>query len=377
MTNPKKKPNTKETQQSNQKVTNKCAVCALVLLPTTIHVQCDSCKKWSHPNCVGLSARDVKANAKDGRYEWFCRACSIEMNGDDASDAAYLRNAIKTILKRLDAIERKQSELERSQEFLGSQHDAFGAAMRKCNESTSQLRSDLVAVTKNCSVMQEEVDCVKSQQNTEIQKKVANTVLIRGAKMDDDPSSVVQKIATLLNKGTVIDKVESAKRIAHDNKEPVIVVKFTDGDSTREFVRDSKRKRISTHCIGYTGERKPIYVDEQLTRDTFLLFKYAKKLKKIGFLYVWISSGDIMARKNSTSPFIRIKNRAHVDSIERDLLLSKQSNASVPIRSKSTRSGATRTNGEMNAAATVSTKAPSNADSDDSCVYEDGLDTSR
>lgn len=38
---------------------------------------------------------------------------------------------------------------------------------------------------------------------------------------------------------------------------------------------------------GYAGEARPIYVDEQLTKDTFLLLKYTKRLKKVGVNYVW------------------------------------------------------------------------------------------
>lgn len=265
----------------------------------------------------------MKTNKKDVNYQWVCADCTVDSDtDDDTGNTADIRNAI---MKRLDAIEAKQAELERSQEFLSSQHDSFGVAMLKCNDFTKQLRTDLVSVSKNCSVMKDEVDDVKSRQITEIQKKVVNTALIRGAKEEDDPSSVVQKIANVIQMDNITEKVESATIRKNVNKESVIFVKFSDSEAARDFVRESKRRKISTHCIGYTDDRKPIYVDEQLTRDTFLLFKYAKKLKKIGCMFVWISGGDIMARKNSKSPFIRIKSKSHVDSIEKDLLLNARS----------------------------------------------------
>lgn len=84
---------------------------------------------------------------------------------------------------------------------------------------------------------------------------------------------------------------------------------------------------------GYAGESKPIYVDEQLTRQTFLLFKQAKNLKKVGCTYVWISNGDIMARVNSTSPFIKITQNHQVDELEKALILKKSSDNKTTVNS--------------------------------------------
>lgn len=49
---------------------------------------------------------------------------------------------------------------------------------------------------------------------------------------------------------------------------------------------------------------------------------FTKRLTHENKEYVWISSGDIMARKIAAYPFIRIKNKAQVDSIERDKRLT-------------------------------------------------------
>lgn len=128
--------------------------------------------------------------------------------------------------------------------------------------------------------------------------------------------------------GTVV-----AKRIEYENREPVIVASFTDEKLKRQFVKQAKKKRISTEMYGYVGESKPIYVDEQLTRQTFMLFKHAKSLKKLGCTYVWISNGDIMARINSTSPFIKITQKHQVDELEKVLILKKSSDNKSTVNS--------------------------------------------
>lgn len=219
---PAKMGKTTTTKQSTQQKTsvNKCNVCDTLMPTTTVQIQCEWCKNWYHPNCVGLLAKDVKSNKKYPNYQWVCADCTGGSDtDDDTGNTADIRNAILIIMKRLDAIEAKHAELERSQEFLSSQHDSFGLAMLKCNEFTKQLRSDLTSVSQNCSVMKVEVDDVKSRQIVENQKRVVNTALIRGAKKEDDPSSVVQKIANVIQMDKITEKVESAKVRKSVNKE--------------------------------------------------------------------------------------------------------------------------------------------------------------
>lgn len=76
--------------------------------------------------------------------------------------------------------------------------------------------------------------------------------------------------------------------------------------------------------LGYDGDEMPVYVDEQITKESFMLFKNAKKLKKVGYAYVWISNGDIMVRRNPKSPFIKITSQEQIDSLETAELLRKK-----------------------------------------------------
>lgn len=100
------------------------------------------------------------------------------------------------------------------------------------------------------------------------------------------------------------------------------MVKFNNVEKKNEFVRAAKSKKISTVMYGYGGEPLPIYVDPQLTRDSFTLFKYAKKLKKVGIAFVWISAnGEILVREKPTSNIINIKTTAQIDAIERECIL--------------------------------------------------------
>lgn len=75
---------------------------------------------------------------------------------------------------------------------------------------------------------------------------------------------------------------------------------------------------------GYGGESLPIYVDDQLTKETFLLFKETKQLKKIGIAFVWLSNGNILVRETSDSQITRIESFTQLKEFEQSLLLKKQ-----------------------------------------------------
>nr|CAH7723888.1 unnamed protein product [Callosobruchus chinensis]CAH7724521.1 unnamed protein product [Callosobruchus chinensis]CAH7737092.1 unnamed protein product [Callosobruchus chinensis]CAH7742699.1 unnamed protein product [Callosobruchus chinensis] len=60
----------------------------------------------------------------------------------------------------------------------------------------------------------------------------------------------------------------------------------------------------------------PIYVDEELTKETYALFKKAKQLlREKGYKYVWHREGRILARIADGNNVIWVKNQTVLDSL--------------------------------------------------------------
>lgn len=89
-------------------------------------------------------------------------------------------------------------------------------------------------------------------------------------------------------------------------------------------MKAAKQKRLSTQMYGYSGDSKPIFVDEQLTKYTYSLFVQAKQLKKHGIKHVWVSNGDVLSIEADDSQTKRIHSSTHVKEIEKALSLSKK-----------------------------------------------------
>lgn len=343
---------TKNKQSNKRKSTGAvktCGDCGTVIEPTVSQIRCDQCKKSFHAECKNIAERVCRKLNRD-KTPWLCdtyddSAIDDPHDGENDESEDFDNESFKGILtdinKKLSGLTKKCndlpslkkkcsdianecSEIAKSQQYLSDAHDNLIAQIKRCTDENKQLRSEVTALTNKCSFLAKELDQIKSQVNTHEQAKLSYNVLVRGINIDDDPMQAVLKIATLIEMHEKIENSITVKRLSYQNREPVIVITFTDEQLKQQFVKEAKKKRISTLMFSYEGESKPIYVDEQLTRDTFLLFKYAKKLKKVGCTYIWIANGDIMSRVNSTAPFVKIKRKQQVDKIERELIMKKQ-----------------------------------------------------
>nr|CAH7720365.1 unnamed protein product [Callosobruchus chinensis]CAH7731123.1 unnamed protein product [Callosobruchus chinensis] len=77
--------------------------------------------------------------------------------------------------------------------------------------------------------------------------------------------------------------------------------------------RSAKGKITSRNC-GLGDSTTPIYVDEELTKETYALFKKAKQLlREKGYKYVWHREGRILARIADGNNVIWVKNQTVLD----------------------------------------------------------------
>lgn len=308
----------------------KCADCTNVITSTEHQVKCSTCNAVYHAECENVSNREW-SKINSGR-QWICSECNTESDDDDEGldndENEDIRKMLAGISKKMDTLTKQQQEqtkqtreVIKSQQFMSTKHDEIFAELKKYKEENKSLRCEVSSLTKKMSSMSLELEQIKAHQNRVDQTKLCGNVLIRGVKDSENAIEAVKKISSLIDFDEAVDDISSAKLIKSADKDPVIVVVFKDDDTKHKFVREAKKKRISSKMYGYDGDEKPIYVDEQLTKDTFLLFKYTKKLKKCGFRFVWLSRGSIMARETSDSAFIKISTNKQVDELEKKQLL--------------------------------------------------------
>lgn len=225
---------------------------------------------------------------------------------------------------KLEKLAKIVHDLQQSNDFLAGKFEESESVVKQLQNTQKQMQQTIAALTTKCNKMSIEMEQLRSKTNTVEQAKVSTNVLIRGVKTDDDPKEAIRKIAEIAAFEVNVSVIASAKHITNEKSQSVIVAKFNDESKKRNFIKAAKKAKVSAQTYGYTDKTGPIYVDEQLTKQTFLLFKRTKELKKQGYKFVWISNGEILARKNEKSTAIRITTESQVIDLENEILMSNE-----------------------------------------------------
>lgn len=217
-----------------------------------------------------------------------------------------LKKTIDALTKQVSECTKQQKELTNAQQFFSTQYDDFTVQLNALTNVNKEMRNELNSVVKKCRDQSIEIEHLKSKLNLSEQQKINNNVIIRGIAANDDARESVKKIAALSD--VVVDDTDiaSVRHIMNEHKPPAIVVAFNNSDKKSEFIKSAKRNRISSVKFGYSGVAHPIFVDHQLTTESFNLFLEAKKLKKVGVSFVWIANGNILVREKAGKPVTKI-----------------------------------------------------------------------
>lgn len=299
--------------KNSSKNSQKCDYCSEPINDSDIHIKCADCHCLYHIECVDMSKKQYRElKHKD---KWSCD------NHDDDEDVDESQN---DIVKKLNSIAKQIHELTKSQEFFSTKHDDVIEQLKLIREENKNMRQEIASMKKQQHQMRGEIDQLKAKINIFEQNKTGDKVIVRGINKDEDAAEAVKKIAGII--GVVLDAndIVFANQSTAENKTPTITAKFSSQQKKTEFVKAAKKKRLSTQMYGYTGDSKPIYVDEQLTKYTYTLFAQAKQLKKAGIKHVWVSNGDVLYRQADDSPTKRIHSSTQINEIEKAIMLSNR-----------------------------------------------------
>ena len=85
-----------------------------------------------------------------------------------------------------------------------------------------------------------------------------------------------------------------------------------------EVYRNKKKlKDIDTVKMGLSNEKKRVYVNEHLSKETKLLFSRANAIRKEkGWRFIWTDFGVIYLRRSDGSKVIKIKSEGDLDLLK-------------------------------------------------------------
>lgn len=153
------------------------------------------------------------------------------------------------------------------------------------------------------------------------QQNINNNILICGipAQKNENLENIFKSITTSIEAPIQKEEITDIyrKKISSTNSSGMpapIVIKFNKIQSKKCFMTAKRGKRINTEIINTNMDKRPIYVNDHLTRHKQYLFKCTRDLKRSKKIEsTWTTNGDIYVKKTSDSNIIRIYNLEQIN----------------------------------------------------------------
>lgn len=156
--------------------------------------------------------------------------------------------------------------------------------------------------------------------NKRCQESTERTLLInRGLDHNEEEASAKNKAIKVLkyiNDDFTEESFDSLSIIKPKNKTPVMRISFKHKNMVAVLLKRRKEKGLLDSTIyGINNKKEKIYVNEEIDKETYQLFKESNKCKLKGYKYVWHSNGSVVIRKNDGGQAIRIKDNLYLQEL--------------------------------------------------------------
>lgn len=279
-----------------------------------IKLQCGRCSGYFHLDCGNVSEVDARLMQAE-KTTWTCNDCdtqrsrrssmfipSPKTNGDDMTE---LKNMIRELQTEV-------REVKRSMDFINEKYEE--------EKKRNKIMSDMFAeISQDNQILKERVHKLESVLNNQNLSKIKQNLCISGFPLNGDnkkasPDDLV-KLCTALNVPVTINDFEAIRQFNTQNGIKVTVTLKNLELKNQILIARSKKGKINPVKCGLGTSEAPIFIDEELTKETYNLFKKAKALKELGYKYVWHRNGKVLMRKNDGDNAVHIKNDAALNEL--------------------------------------------------------------
>lgn len=226
---------------------------------------------------------------------------------------------------------KEQSEYVKAIDDLRREIRAEMRGLKESVKYSSDIYDEVKAITAELKGLRKEVkQLTESNRNLQVENKAltlkvdeleqyqrANNLEVKGVPLEGDPSEIVKKLCEVLGEPVLDSDIDICHRVpTAKDTEKNIIVRFTRRTTRNAVLAKAKKKRTDTSALGFTNVRRPVYVNEHLTRQKKQLLGAAVARKRVtGWKYVWTSGGKVYARRNEGTNPIKIDCQEDVEKM--------------------------------------------------------------
>ncbi|CAG9760347.1 unnamed protein product [Ceutorhynchus assimilis] len=174
-------------------------------------------------------------------------------------------------------------------------------------------------ISRENRTLKEELEKLKSVRNKEKNKKLDKNLCITGLISDESDKENLQNKLHSLFQASEVTVPESEYKVLENietRNGMKTVISLQNKDKKYVILKTrAKKGKITISSVGVGDENTPIFINEDMSKDTYTLFKKAKDLKNMDYKHVWHRDGKILARKNDDDKPVHIKNEAMLDEL--------------------------------------------------------------
>lgn len=284
-----------------------CKACRKNLSKGSLKLQCGRCCAYFHLDCGGVTEVDARLMQVQ-KTPWNCRECEDNSARRISLQLSSARSPGGDLQELKFMIREMQSELREVRQSMDFINQKFEEE-RERNKIMTEMFSEMSKENKTLRLRVEQLERAVNIENT---KKIQQNICLSGFPLNKDNGTKVaaNDLVNLFSSlGVSVSQDEFVKVTQFTTKAGAkISVTLRDIElKNRILAARSKKGKITPRICGLGLSDVPIFVDEELTKEAYTLFKKAKGLKNSGFKYVWHRNGKILARKNDGDNVLVIK----------------------------------------------------------------------
>ena len=223
--------------------------------------------------------------------------------------------------KRLDEMDKRLSDLAKSQKLLSDQHDNFKITTDNFMKDNLKMRKELEDLQGKIKQSEKHASSAMDAVNDLEQYGRRDMIEISGIPRETD-EQVEDMVVNMFHKiglqSLNNSDIDASHRISKKDNASIIVKFRSRKIREMAFNLRANLKNKHTHDLGIALHRAParLFINESLSRSNKSLFSEAHVFRKLhGIKYLWTKNGKVFMRRTDSSNIILIKS-SHDLSIE-------------------------------------------------------------
>lgn len=324
---------------------NDCAVCKGSILVTQKRIKCCRCQLHYHYDCISTNIA-----SSISRTQWTCSTCasttrktnqnlntpretqnSLENNTPSAKSTSAISKELKEVITSTISFELKKigdelnvlQNIKESLEFFTNLYDTV-------KQELDEAKSEIINLKKENNELKNIISYHSGViNNLEKESRAGNLELhcipeFRTENLSKTVEQISKVVNVKIDEGNILKCIRVAKQNKNSLRPRTVVVKFSTPIIRDRFLagvinfnRKNAEDKLNTSHLGISGEKKPVFISENLTfvsKDIYAATRLFAKEKQNRF--VWSRNGNIFLKKTAASDVILVKSKDVLKTLE-------------------------------------------------------------